>query len=211
MINEGQKQGLGPKSIINFTRHRNYATAAAYERPSSDTRDTVIKLAQNVDDIIRPVTKPAATATIPRQQQGRQQDIHRQRGSRVSFGSSFDNQEYLNQSFDTSSSNRRPSAMQRTGTRSMSPPPVRHGTFFLCISPLCIIYCNPSAVSCGTRSVSLVSYLSHTYTSFLYTIHIVYMKDCDVKEVFPLMILVVRRVISTIPPLQAPEFLFNNH
>jgi hypothetical protein len=37
------------------------------------------------------------------------------------------------------------------------------------------------------------------------------MKDCDVKEVFPLMILVVGRVISTIPPLQAPEFLFNNH
>ncbi|MGK3757644.1 MAG: hypothetical protein ACI8RD_009958, partial [Bacillariaceae sp.] len=66
-----------------------------------------------VDDIVRPVTK--LPATIPPQL--RQQDVHRPRGSRVSFGSSFDNQDYpSNHSFDASSSYQRPRAMQRTGT-----------------------------------------------------------------------------------------------
>jgi hypothetical protein len=135
MINQGQKAGLGPKAVTTLSRHRDYSTLEAYERVDSNTLDTVIKLGQDTSDIVRPgqqqdtiilpTTKPIATTTIiPRKQQ---QDIHCPRGARVSFGSSH--HDYLSNQLFESSASYRPTAMQLTGSRSMSP--IRQGMFHM--------------------------------------------------------------------------------
>jgi hypothetical protein len=130
MMNQGQKAGLGPKAVTAVSRHRHYSTLEAYERIDSNTIDTIIKLGQDTSDIVRPnvlpCTKPTATiATIPRKQD---QDIHRPHPPRVSFGGASTDQDYVsNQSFESSSSYR-PRAVQRTGSRSMSP--TRQGMFY---------------------------------------------------------------------------------
>jgi hypothetical protein len=137
MINQGQKAGLGPKAVTAVSRHRNYSTLEAYERVDSNTLDTVIviKLGQDTSDIVRPVpqqdnfilpsTKPIVTTTIIPQKQ--QQYIHRPRGARVSFGSSH--HDYLSNQLFESSASYRPTAMQLTGSRSMSP--IRQGMFHM--------------------------------------------------------------------------------
>jgi hypothetical protein len=132
MMNQGQKAGLGPKAVTAVSRHRNYSTLEAYERIDCNTIDTIIKLGQDTSDIVRPNVLPptkttAITATIPRMVQD--QDIHRPRPPpRVSFGGTSTHQDYgSNQSFESSSSYR-PRAVQRTGSRSMSP--TRQGMFY---------------------------------------------------------------------------------